>query len=66
MPVSKHSCITIKAEALRLVSALPETATWDDLMHQIYVRQKIEAGLDDLKSGRKHKHQSIRQTFGLG
>jgi hypothetical protein len=35
----------IKQEALKLVESLPENATWEDLMYEIYVRQAIEAGL---------------------
>lgn len=65
MPAAKVSSATIKLEASRLVSALPDSVSWDDLMYQIYVRQKIEAGLADLESGRKHTHASIRKEFGL-
>jgi hypothetical protein len=35
---------SIKREALRLVEQLPEHASWDDLMYEIYVRQAIERG----------------------
>jgi len=34
----------VKQEAYRLLEKLPDDATWDDLMYQIYVRQAIEAG----------------------
>ena len=34
----------VKQEARRLVDNLPENATWDDLMYEIYVWQAIEAG----------------------
>ena len=40
---------SIKEEARRLVEQLPDEATWDDLMREIYVRQVIEAGLADSK-----------------
>ena len=33
-----------KETAHRLVDELPNTATWDDLMRSIYVRQTIESG----------------------
>lgn len=56
---------SIKKAAARLVRELPETASWDDLMYEILVRQKIEAGLSDLREGRKHTHQSVREQFGL-
>ncbi|HEV7406389.1 MAG TPA: hypothetical protein VGO11_25795 [Chthoniobacteraceae bacterium] len=54
---------TVKAQAARLVQALPESATWDDVMHRIYVRQKIEAGLADFRAGRLHAHAAIRKEF---
>jgi hypothetical protein len=44
--------ISIKEEARRLVDQLPENPTWDDLMHEIYVRQSIEKGLADSEAGR--------------
>ena len=56
---------SIKKAAARLVRDLPDSAGWDDLMYQILVRQKIEAGLTDLHDGRKHSHQSVRDQFGL-
>jgi predicted transcriptional regulator len=31
---------------------LPESADWDDLAYEIYVRQSIEAGLADADAGR--------------
>jgi hypothetical protein len=34
----------IKTEARRLVEQLPDDATWEDLMYEIYMRQAIESG----------------------
>jgi predicted transcriptional regulator len=42
----------IKPDARRMVDELPDTATWDDLMYEIYVRESIEAGLADVEAGR--------------
>ena len=55
----------IKDEARRLVEKLPEDSTWDDLMHEIYVRQAIEAGLADSQAGRTSDVQQVRSRFGL-
>ena len=55
----------VKAEARRLVENLPEDASWDDLMHEIYVRQAIEAGLDDSRAGRLTNVEDVRSKFGL-
>lgn len=42
----------IKPDARRMVDELPDTATWEDLMYEIYVRESIEAGLADVEAGR--------------
>ena len=55
----------IKEEARRLIDRLPEDITWDDLMHEIYVRQSIQAGLDDSKAGRIVEVAEVRARFGL-
>jgi hypothetical protein len=55
----------IKQEAHRLIEQLPETAAWDDLMYEIYVRQAIEAGLADSEAGRTLDVKEVRAKFGL-
>ena len=55
----------VKEEAKRLIKKLPENVTWDDLMHEIYVRQSIEAGLADSEAGRVVDVTEIRTRFGL-
>jgi hypothetical protein len=56
--------IGIKDEARRLVDKLPEKSTWDDLMHEIYVRQVVEAGLEDSKAGRTTDVGEVRKKYG--
>lgn len=65
MPGPEEYNCSVKEAAARLVRELPESATWDDLMCKILVRQKIEAGQADLRDGRKHDHASIRSEFGV-
>ncbi len=55
----------IKEEAHHLLEKLPKNATWDDLMYEIYVRQAIEAGLEDSKAGRTIDVKEVRAKFGL-
>ncbi len=55
----------IKEEAYRLLQKLPENATWDDLMYEIYVRQAIEAGIEDSEAGRTIDVGQVRAKFGL-
>ena len=56
---------SIKEQARELVEKLPENSTWDDLMHEIYVRQAIEAGLADSRQGRTSDVEQVRRKFGL-
>lgn len=54
-----------KEEAHKLVDRLPESATWDDLMHEIYVRETIERGLADSRAGRTTEVREVRAKYGL-
>ena len=55
----------IKEEAKQLIESLPEDSTWDDLMHEIYVRQTIESGLIDSEAGRIISVGELRSAYGL-
>ena len=59
------SNVVRKEDAHKLVDQLPPNATWDDLMHEIYVRETIEKGLDDSRSGRTKDVSEIRKKYGL-
>jgi len=59
------SVIVSKEEAHKLVDQLSENASWDDLMHEIYVRETIERGLEDSKAGRTKEVKEIRTKYGL-
>ncbi len=56
---------SVKEEAKRLIETLPEDSTWEDLMHRIYVRQAIEAGLKDSEAGRVVEVEEVRSRFNL-
>lgn len=55
----------IKADAQRLVEQLPEDATREDLMYEIYVRQAVDSGRKDSREGRTISHEEVRKRFGL-
>jgi hypothetical protein len=56
---------TVKEEARKLIEHLPDSATWEDLQYQIYVRQAIDAGLKDSRDGRTIPLSEARKQFGL-
>jgi predicted transcriptional regulator len=51
---------SVKDAARAIVDKLPEQATWDDLMYELYVKQKIEAGLKAADEGRTVPHEEIK------
>ena len=55
----------VKSEAHRIIDALPDGATWDDVMYRVYVRQCIEAGIEDADAGRIVDVDEVRRRFGL-
>jgi predicted transcriptional regulator len=56
---------TVKSEAMKLIRKLPKNSTWDDVMHEMYVRQAIEDGLKDSKAGRIKNVDEVRKKYGL-
>jgi len=54
---------SVKQAVLELAQKLPEECTWDEVMYQIYVRQKIEAGLRDVEEGRSVSHEELMKEF---
>jgi len=55
----------VKQQAHQLVEKLPDNATWDDLMYEIYVRQAIDAGIRDSDAGRTQDVKEVRVRLGL-
>ena len=59
------SVVVKKDEAHRLIDQLPANATWDDLIHEIYVREAIEKGLEDSMAGKIKDVAEIRKKYAL-
>jgi len=56
---------SVKEQAYHLLDNLPDSATWEDLMYRIYVRQAIEAGIRDSDEGQTVDVKEVRKRFGL-
>lgn len=54
---------TATKQALEIVKKLPEKATWDDIMYEIYVRKKIETGINAADEGRVVPHEDVKKRF---
>jgi predicted transcriptional regulator len=54
---------TVKKQALEMMKKLPEKSTWDDIMYEIYVRKKIEAGIQAADEGKVMPHDAVKKRF---
>ncbi len=52
-----------KEAARRIIEQLPEQATWDDIMYELYVKQKIEEGLKAAEEGRTISHEEVKRRL---
>ena len=54
-----------KEQAHALIDKLPDDATWDDMMRELYEHQAIERGLSDSDAGRVTDNKTLRAHYGL-
>jgi predicted transcriptional regulator len=53
----------VKEEAKKLIDTLPEQATWDDVMYELYVKQKLQKVLDEAAAGKVVSHENAKQKL---
>ena len=51
---------TAKEAARQILEHLPDQATWNDIMYELYVKQKMEEGLADIEAGRTIPHEELK------
>ncbi|HJX11065.1 MAG TPA: hypothetical protein VJ733_11285 [Candidatus Binatia bacterium] len=56
---------TPKQTAKELIEHLPDQASWDDIMYELYVKQKTEAGLKAVAEGRTVPHEEVKRRLTL-
>lgn len=52
-----------KEEARNIITRLPDSATWDELMYELYVRRKIAEGVQAADEGRVVSHEEVKRRF---
>jgi predicted transcriptional regulator len=56
---------TAKQAAKQIIDHVSDQATWDDIMYELYVKQKIEKGLKAIDEGRVLSSEDAkRRLFG--
>jgi predicted transcriptional regulator len=52
-----------KDAARQIIEHMPEQATWDDIMYELYVKQKIERGLQAAEEGRTVSQEEAKRRL---
>lgn len=52
-----------KEEAKKLIDKLPEHATWDDIMYELYVKKKIAVALKAAEEGQVISHEGVKKRL---
>lgn len=55
--------MSAKESAQSILNQLPDKASWDEILYELHVRQKIEAGLHDVEKGRTTPHDQIKSRI---
>ena len=55
--------MSIKELVLELIKAMPDTASLEDIMAELYFRFKVDSGLQDLDAGRSMDHDQVKQRL---
>jgi predicted transcriptional regulator len=54
---------TAKQAAKQIIEQVSDQASWDDIMHEFYVKQKIEKGLKAVEEGRTVSHEEAKRRL---
>ena len=55
---------SVKDEARRIIEELPDDATWEDIQHSIYVRERIERGRREAAEGKLVDEPEAERRMG--
>ncbi len=47
----------------QIIDRLPDQAIWEDVMYEMYVKQKIDAGLKAVEEGRTIPHEEMKRRL---
>jgi predicted transcriptional regulator len=55
--------MSVIKEARKLLDKLPDEASWDDVMYEMYVRKKIDEGIKAANEGKLISHEEVKKRF---
>jgi predicted transcriptional regulator len=59
----RTSTANAKTQVRKLLEKIPDDASFEDIQYHIYVREKIERGLKDIKEGRLLSQKEVEKRM---
>jgi predicted transcriptional regulator len=54
---------TAKQEVMELLKKLPDNSSLEEIQYHLYVRQKIQKGLQDVERGKVHTQKEVEKRM---
>ena len=54
----------LKQETIELIKRLPDNCSLEDIMYELYFKQKVKRGLKELKEGKVISHEEAKKRMG--
>ena len=54
---------TAKQEVMELLKDLPDTSTLEEIQYHLYVRQKVQRGIQDVEEGRVYTQEEVEKRM---
>ncbi len=52
-----------KQRALRIIQRMPEDTSLEEVMYELYFRQRVERGIRELNSGKTTSHSEVKRSL---
>lgn len=55
--------LSSKDAARRIIEQMPDDASLEDIMYQLYFRATIDRGLEELRTGKTVSHEEVKRSL---
>ncbi|MGH8069378.1 MAG: hypothetical protein ACRERE_29910 [Candidatus Entotheonellia bacterium] len=55
--------VSPKQAALKMIEQMPADASLEDIIYELYFRQRVDRGLQDLDAGKTISHEEVQQSL---
>ena len=55
--------VSSKQAALRIIERMPDEASLEDIMYELYFRARVDRGLRELDEGRAVSHDDVKRSL---